>query len=477
MLAAASASYIGDRFNTIALIALSYELSESALGVGGMLALLALPRLVVQGPAGALVDRYPGKWLLVGTQLLMGIVAAAFALLVAIPSIWLLYGLTLLMGVLRTVDTPAFEVRLMALTPSDKRATANAVHSLAMTAGELIGPLLGGLVLVWVGAAPLFLLNGLSFVFVAAAVASLPERVAGSEPEPEEGEADTSTGGYLTLLRRRGVALYTALVAASCMLLLGAIALFVVRAIELGLGEGGVGLFYTILGVGTLIGGIALGAARSPYPPRAHRDRRRLHPVRRWPRRLWRRQCIAAGVAGPRRRRPDRHGGGGRGVDLVPAPAARGPLRPLLLALPDGHRRRRAGRSAGRAGAGRDSWGRAWRSRSWPPRRSSWRSSSGYERGISMTTCRLSPQPSSRRSSATGCSGFPRRPTSCRMRHQGGRCWRRGCAGWSNRHRRQTLGVQVLRADEGSAPWTTRTRTHPHMALRTRRSRRHCGRR
>ena len=60
-----------------------------------------------------------------------------------------------------------------------------------MTAGELIGPLLGGLVLVWVGAAPLFLLNGLSFVFVAAAVASLPERVAGSEPEPEAGR-----GGY-----------------------------------------------------------------------------------------------------------------------------------------------------------------------------------------------------------------------------------------------------------------------------------------
>ena len=47
LLAAASASYIGDRFNTIALIALSYELGGSALGVGGMLALIALPRLVV----------------------------------------------------------------------------------------------------------------------------------------------------------------------------------------------------------------------------------------------------------------------------------------------------------------------------------------------------------------------------------------------------------------------------------------------
>lgn len=51
LLATAVISYIGDRFSTIALIALSFDLGDSALGVGGMLALLALPRLVVQAAA------------------------------------------------------------------------------------------------------------------------------------------------------------------------------------------------------------------------------------------------------------------------------------------------------------------------------------------------------------------------------------------------------------------------------------------
>ncbi len=274
LLGAAAGSYIGDRFNTIALIALSFKLGDSALGVGGMLAMVALPRLVVQAASGALVDRYPGKRLLVASQLVMGTIAACFLFLDAFPSLWLLYALTFAMGVVRTVDMPAFEVRLMALTPTPQRGVANAVHMLAMTAGELVGPLLGGLVLALVGANPLFIVNALSFVIVASIVASLPERVAGTEPEPQAEAAATGAPtapplGYRALLRRSDVALYTGMVVASCILILGAIPLFIVRANDLGLGGGGVGLFYATMGVGTLFGGIVAGAG-------SHRTRRAL---------------------------------------------------------------------------------------------------------------------------------------------------------------------------------------------------------
>lgn len=261
LLAAAAGSYIGDRFNTIALIALSFELGDSALGVGGMLALLALPRLVVQAAAGSLVDRYPGKRLLMLTQLLMALIAGSFALLAIIPSLWLLYGLTLAMGIVRTADIPAFEVRLMALTPPEQRGTVNAVHMLAMTAGDIIGPLLGGVVLALMGATPLFLLNGASFLIVVWMISSLPERLGAAEPVAETSdEPETPALGYRVLLERSDVMLYTATVATSCILILGAIPLFITRALDLGLGEGGIGLFYATMGVGTLIGGILAGA-------------------------------------------------------------------------------------------------------------------------------------------------------------------------------------------------------------------------
>jgi len=134
---------------------------------------------------------------------------------------------------------------------------------LAMTAGEIIGPLLGGLVLALAGATPLFLLNGLTFLVVLRAVARLPERIAANADqdaaEEEQTAAPAGAAGYRILVGRSDVALYTAMTVASCILILGAFPLLIVRANDLGLGNGGVGLFYATMGVGTLVGGVLSG--------------------------------------------------------------------------------------------------------------------------------------------------------------------------------------------------------------------------
>jgi MFS family permease len=264
LLLAAAGTHIGYRFNTIALVALSYNLGDGALGVGGMLAIMMLPSLVLQPFAGALVDRYPGKRLLVRSQIVMALIAASFVLLSVFESIWLLYGLALAMGIVRTVDQPAFELRLMLLTPSEKRGTANAVQMLASTAGEIIGPLLGGVILALAGANSLFILQALTILMLARVVAVLPQRVAGATSDSETDEAaepisGARAPGYLSLLRRSDVRLYTGLVVASYLLYFGIVPLFIVKAGELGLGAGSVGLFYTVMGVGSLFGGILAG--------------------------------------------------------------------------------------------------------------------------------------------------------------------------------------------------------------------------
>ena len=267
LLGAAALSYAGDRFNTVALIALSFNLGDGALGVGGMLALFALPRFLLQGPAGALVDRYPGGRLLIASQLLLTLVAAAFALLAVFPSLWLLYGLVLAMGALRTVALPAFEVQLMGSVPPARRGTANAVHMLAITSGDFVGPLLGGLLLVWLGTVPLFLLNGLSYFVVAVAIWRLRGLTRNAvTPEVTAPEAPLAGGSYLRLLRRPDVALYISLTVFCSAIVLAAMALFVVQAIELGLGEGGVGVFFAVIAVGTAVGGTLAGAGSYTGP-------------------------------------------------------------------------------------------------------------------------------------------------------------------------------------------------------------------
>lgn len=271
LLAAAAASYIGSEFNFIALIALSYQITGSALGVGGMLTAAALPRLLAQGPAGALVDRFPGPRLLVLTQCLLALIAAGYLLLLVTPNLWLLYGLIVAAGFVRTVDTPAFEVRLMTLVPPPQRGAANALNVLALSTSGLVGPLLGGIVLGLWGAGPLFVVNSLSFLAVAAVVGAMrPSSVTPSPFEPEtQDEADASTPaelGYLALVRRPAVALYAILTFTSSLLSVALLAMLVVRSHALGLGDSGAGLFIAVSAVGALVGGVVAGGVRYDGP-------------------------------------------------------------------------------------------------------------------------------------------------------------------------------------------------------------------
>lgn len=264
LLLAAATSYIGNRLNTIALVALSYKLGDGALGVGGMLAIMMAPSLLLQPIAGTLVDRFPGKQLLIFCQVLLAIVTLSYILLTYVPNIWLLYGISFAIGAIQTVSMPAFEVRLMSVTPREKRGTANAVQMLAITSGEIIGPLLGGLILALAGVNPLFILNAMSFLLLAAIVSRLPQTVAGAradEDVAEDAAADdvAPKPGYRTLLRRPDVLLYTGMVIGSYLLFYGVVPLYIVRAHELGMGDGSVGIFYTVMGIGSLLGGVFAG--------------------------------------------------------------------------------------------------------------------------------------------------------------------------------------------------------------------------
>ena len=114
LLGAGIVSEIGDWFNIVALVSLSYSFGDGALGVGGMFAARMVTRLLCQGPAGAYVDRHASRRLLFTSQLIMAVVASSFVLLVMVPELWLLYLLVILLEVTNCIVTPAFMVELKA---------------------------------------------------------------------------------------------------------------------------------------------------------------------------------------------------------------------------------------------------------------------------------------------------------------------------------------------------------------------------
>ena len=66
-------SLIGDRLVVVALVALVYEQTRSASAVGILMLLKAVPAVALGSLAGALVDRWNRKWVMVGSNLAQGL--------------------------------------------------------------------------------------------------------------------------------------------------------------------------------------------------------------------------------------------------------------------------------------------------------------------------------------------------------------------------------------------------------------------
>ena len=267
-------SEIGDWFNIVALISLAYRYAETAEGVGGLLAVRMVARLLLQGPAGAFVDRHAGRKLLFTSQLVMALVAASFLLLVRWPSLFLLYPLVIALEAANAVARPAFMVELRAEAPEAERPAATGALFASMTTAQLIGPLLGAIVLAPLGAGGVFLLNGLTFLAVALAVTQLRGGLEGTpagEEQPTAGPADVGEQidaeptGYRWLLRRRDLTAYTLVCLLLALLVQSTITLFVIQANLLHLGDSGVGIFYAAVAAGSLSGSVA-GGARGNAP-------------------------------------------------------------------------------------------------------------------------------------------------------------------------------------------------------------------
>lgn len=274
LLLAALGSSIGDWLNFVAVVVVASRLGVNELAVGGALAIRFIPRLLFQGPAGALVDRLPGRALLISSQLAMGVIAGSFLLLDRFPYVWLLFGLIFLLESVYTIARPAFAVQVLRVVPPPRRGSANAVLGIGLTTAQFVGGWLGGMLLATFGEVSLFTINSLSFVLLAAAVMTVrPAPRERSDPDVADAASDTATAGpavdgYARLLRIPEIGPYLALQTSIVVLIQATVALFVARAGELGHNAADAGTLIGMVGLGLLIGS-ALGGVGAYLGPTA----------------------------------------------------------------------------------------------------------------------------------------------------------------------------------------------------------------
>jgi len=165
-------SNIGTWLQNIAASAFMYEMTGSPLMVGLLNFAGFLPILVFSLFGGVVSDRYDRRRVIVtthGASMLISFVVAWIAFTGAVAP-WALIMATIVSNTAYALAKPSLTSLLPALVPRDRLAEAVGLNLLQFTGGQLAGSLLAAAVLVALGPAWAFLLNGLTFLGPAAAV-------------------------------------------------------------------------------------------------------------------------------------------------------------------------------------------------------------------------------------------------------------------------------------------------------------------
>jgi MFS family permease len=184
-----SLSLIGTWMQRLALNWWVYRVTHSALALGWVGFAGQIPALLLAPLAGALVDRWDRHRLLVVTQTLAMLQAFVLAWLVLadIATLGQVVVLSVVLGVINAVDMPTRQALIMDLVdqPEDL-SNALALNSTMTNGARLVGPTIAGLMIVSVGEGRCFLLNGLSYLAILAAIGAmrLPPRPAAPPRAP-----------------------------------------------------------------------------------------------------------------------------------------------------------------------------------------------------------------------------------------------------------------------------------------------------
>jgi MFS family permease len=264
-------SVFGTWMQSIGQVWLVLELTHSALQIGLVVAIQSLPILLFSLFGGVFADLWPKRHVLFLTQVLSAAQALTLFGLVATHSsaLWQVYLLALLLGVTNCVYRPASQAFLVELVGRDDLTRAVALYSSIDTLGRILGPSLGGLLIAAGGVAPLFLLNGISYLAVLGALALMdPHKLYAQANLQREGRHDTIWQQIGEGLRYvwRTPAVMVVIVIVGLVLLFGSnfsVVLPIFSTQVLGDGARDFGFLSAAFGVGALVATLGM-AARNP---------------------------------------------------------------------------------------------------------------------------------------------------------------------------------------------------------------------
>lgn len=161
-----SISTIGTWMQRVAQDWLLLEITGSAVDVGIGAALQFLPVLFLGLWGGAMVDRWDRRKLIIATQALSMLMAAALAVVVlsGAENRLIVFAFSLGLGFITVFDNPARQAFVAEVTRPDYYVNAQALASTVHNLGRLVGPAVAGMMIAATGAGWAFAINAVSFI-------------------------------------------------------------------------------------------------------------------------------------------------------------------------------------------------------------------------------------------------------------------------------------------------------------------------
>jgi MFS family permease len=252
-------STVGRTFTLVAIPYQVYVLTGDFLAVGALSIVQLLATAIFALGGGAVADVVDRRRLLLLTQLGQAGCSIAFLViaLTAAPSLIAIYVVMFVSTALGSIDGPARAAAVPRLVPAERLQAAIGLNQLVFNAAWVIGPAIAGIVIASSGVAAAYAIDVVTFASVIVALL-LMSPIPPTPGAPRPSLAAVAEG--LRFARRRREVLATFVVDISAMVFGWPSSLFPALALDVfGVGPAGVGLMWSAVGFGAMLGALFSG--------------------------------------------------------------------------------------------------------------------------------------------------------------------------------------------------------------------------
>jgi len=254
-------SQIGDKLHMIALSFWVLKTTGSSAKMGAVLAASLIPSLVIGFFSGAFIDRYNRKNIIIGTDLLRGLILALFAVLFyfELINLYMILAMQMLLSVNAAFFDPAIPSVIPQIVDEKNLAAANSKHQFV---NGFSGAFIGGILISMFGYLWVFVVNAISFLlsaFFECFIKIPPLQKDTTDKKGETGILSDLKQGYQYILSDKALLILLFMVMV-IHFFVGSIEIFmpvIANAISND-GAKNLGFFQTAFGVGTIIMAVIL---------------------------------------------------------------------------------------------------------------------------------------------------------------------------------------------------------------------------